>query len=62
MNKLIDIGVAGFRIDAAKHMWPTDLNSIFTRLNNVNGTFFSANSKPYIYQEVIDMGGEAVKK
>ena len=21
-NKLVDIGVAGFRIDAAKHMWP----------------------------------------
>lgn len=21
-NKLIDIGVAGIRIDAAKHMWP----------------------------------------
>ena len=21
-NHLIDIGVAGFRIDAAKHMWP----------------------------------------
>lgn len=21
-NKLVDIGVAGFRVDAAKHMWP----------------------------------------
>lgn len=26
LNKLIDIGVAGFRFDAAKHMWPADLN------------------------------------
>lgn len=25
LNKLIDIGVAGFRMDAAKHMWPCDL-------------------------------------
>lgn len=25
MNHLIDLGVAGFRIDAAKHMWPADL-------------------------------------
>lgn len=25
MNKLIDIGVAGFRLDAAKHMWPHDM-------------------------------------
>lgn len=62
MNKLIDIGVAGFRIDAAKHMWPADLNSIFSRLNNLHGTYFSVNSKPYIYQEVIDNGGEAIKK
>ena len=21
-SKLVDIGVAGFRVDAAKHMWP----------------------------------------
>lgn len=62
MNKLIDIGVAGFRIDAAKHMWPVDLSSIFSRLNNLNETVFSVNSKPYIYQEVIDFGGEAIKK
>lgn len=26
MNKLIDIGVAGFRMDASKHMWPSDLS------------------------------------
>lgn len=25
LNKLIDIGVAGFRVDACKHMWPSDL-------------------------------------
>lgn len=25
MNNLIDIGVAGFRMDASKHMWPRDL-------------------------------------
>jgi len=24
MNYLIDMGVAGFRIDATKHMWPGD--------------------------------------
>jgi len=28
MNYLIDIGVAGFRIDAAKHMWPGDVKAI----------------------------------
>lgn len=25
LNKLVEIGVAGFRVDAAKHMWPEDL-------------------------------------
>ncbi len=29
LNDLIDIGVAGFRVDAAKHMWPADLNLIY---------------------------------
>ena len=27
-NDLIDIGVAGFRVDAAKHMWPADIEGI----------------------------------
>ncbi len=35
MNRLISIGVAGFRIDAAKHMWPNDLNKLISKLNNL---------------------------
>ena len=35
LNTLIDIGVAGFRVDAAKHMWPGDLQSIYSKLKNV---------------------------
>ena len=27
-NDLIDLGVAGFRVDAAKHMWPEDIAGI----------------------------------
>jgi glycosidase len=30
MNHLIDIGVAGFRLDAAKHMWPGDIKAVWT--------------------------------
>lgn len=26
LNHLIDVGVAGFRVDASKHMWPQDLD------------------------------------
>lgn len=35
LNELIDIGVAGFRIDAAKHIWPNDLDTIASKLKNV---------------------------
>lgn len=43
MNRLLDMGVAGFRIDAAKHVPISDLSAIFSKLK-----------KPaYIYSEVI---------
>lgn len=62
LNRLIDAGVAGFRVDAAKHMWPADLEKIYSGLNNLSTKEFPPNTPPYIYQEVIDLGGEAVKK
>ncbi|KAG5666576.1 hypothetical protein PVAND_014594 [Polypedilum vanderplanki] len=63
MNDLISLGVAGFRVDAVKHMWPADLQHIFNRLNNLNTAHgFPANSRPFITQEVIDLGGEAISK
>ncbi|KAL3280417.1 hypothetical protein HHI36_017899 [Cryptolaemus montrouzieri] len=63
LNNLIDMGVGGFRVDAAKHIWPSDLNVIYSRLNNLNTDFgFAENSRPLIYQEVSDYGGEAVKR
>jgi alpha-amylase len=55
MNDLLSLGVAGFRIDAAKHMDTNDVNAIVSRLNNtIYGT------RPYVYQEVIDQGGEPI--
>lgn len=63
LNHLIDLGVAGFRVDAAKHMWPADLGVIYSRLKNLNTDHgFELNSRPFIYQEVIDLGGEAISK
>jgi alpha-amylase len=35
LNRLIDIGVAGFRIDASKHMWPEDIQAIVDGLNDL---------------------------
>nr|KAG5696356.1 hypothetical protein BaRGS_028351 [Batillaria attramentaria] len=61
LNHLIDLGVAGFRVDAAKHMWPGDLKNIFGRLHNLRSDVFGSGKKPFIYQEVIDQGGEAIK-
>ncbi|XP_056379398.1 pancreatic alpha-amylase-like [Hyla sarda] len=60
LNTLIDIGVAGFRFDAAKHMWPGDLKAITDRLNNLNTRWFAGGTRPFIFQEVIDLGGEAI--
>ena len=50
MNDLINIGVAGFRLDASKHMAASDIDGVLQRLNG----------NPLIFQEVIDQGGEAV--
>ncbi|KAJ1523467.1 hypothetical protein ONE63_001321 [Megalurothrips usitatus] len=61
INKLVDMGVAGFRVDGAKHMWPEDLKAIFERSNNLSQEHgFAPNTRPFIYQEVIDLGGEAI--
>lgn len=62
MNELLALGVAGFRIDAAKHMWPHDLWEIYSRLNNLSTKAFPVGAKPFIFQEVIDLGGEGIKK
>ena len=61
LNKLIDIGVAGFRVDAAKHMQPDDLWNIFRRLHNLRHDVFGSGVKPFVFHEVIDMGGEPIK-
>ena len=51
LNDLLGLGVAGFRIDAAKHMTPEDIAGILRRID----------SEAHIYQEVIDRGGEPIK-
>lgn len=53
---LAQLGVAGFRIDAAKHIQPVELNGILTKVNQA-----ASIRLPYYFAEVIDYGGEAVK-
>ncbi len=51
MNDAISMGVAGFRIDAAKHMPASDIEAIKNKLNG----------NPYIFQEVIGAYGEPIR-
>jgi alpha-amylase len=50
LNDLQDIGVAGFRFDASKHM----------ALGDIQGVLSKVNGSPLIFQEVIDQGGEPI--
>uniref|UniRef100_A0ABM0MEQ1 alpha-amylase n=1 Tax=Saccoglossus kowalevskii TaxID=10224 RepID=A0ABM0MEQ1_SACKO len=60
LNDLISLGVAGFRVDACKHMYPEDLEVIYGQLNDLVTPTFPSGSRPFIVQEVIDYGGEAI--
>ncbi|MBD2000951.1 alpha-amylase family protein [Leptolyngbya sp. FACHB-541] len=53
---LVNLGVAGFRIDAAKHINTKELGAILSLVQQ------SVTAQPYILQEVIDPGTEAVRK
>lgn len=55
MNKLIRYGIAGFRVDTGKHMWPEDLENIWNALEDLNTQWFPAGTKPFVGLEVIDM-------
>jgi alpha-amylase len=57
MSELVDMGVAGFRIDAAKHIRNEELGEILAQLRDRHPTI-----DLYIYQEVIDPGTEAIRK
>ena len=54
LANLLRIGVKGFRIDAAKHMPREDIVAIIDLATSKSGV------KPYIFQEVIDQGGEPI--
>ncbi len=56
---LVRLGVAGFRLDAAKHIQPVELNAILAKVNQILA--LEGRPLPYYFAEVIDYGGEAVK-
>jgi alpha-amylase len=62
MNRLIDMGLAGFRVDAAKHMWPGDMEAILGGLKDLSTDHgFAPGTRPFIVQEVIDLGNNLNK-
>jgi alpha-amylase len=62
LRALVSLGVRGFRIDAAKHIPPADLDAVLARAvaSTAPGTTAPPFS-PYLFLEVIDYGGEAVR-
>lgn len=56
---LARLGVAGFRLDAAKHIQPVELNAILAKVNQTLTS--EGRALPYYFAEVIDPGTEAVK-
>ncbi len=50
LSDLQSLGVAGFRLDASKHMPASDIGDVLAKLNQ----------PAVVFQEVIDQGGEAV--
>jgi alpha-amylase len=55
---LNELGVRGFRIDAAKHVPPADLDAIMARVNAAAAA--AGRPLPYVFLEVINNAGEAV--
>jgi alpha-amylase len=53
---LTQLGIDGFRIDAAKHIRNEDLAAILQLFYDLTPTH------PYIYQEIIDPGNEGIRK
>jgi alpha-amylase len=43
-------------------MWPPDLKLIYDQLNNLPTSWFPSNAKPFIYQEVTDLGGDPITR
>ncbi|HIK44824.1 MAG TPA: alpha-amylase family protein [Leptolyngbyaceae cyanobacterium M65_K2018_010] len=56
LNELANLGMAGFRIDAAKHIPSEELGQILSQLRARHPADL------YLYQEVIDPGTEAIRK
>ncbi|MGA1601392.1 MAG: alpha-amylase, partial [Prochlorothrix sp.] len=60
LDDLLSIGVAGLRIDAAKHMAAADIGAILAQTRDLNPQFHGEQRRPIVFQEVINTRPEAV--
>ncbi|XP_071515964.1 alpha-amylase-like isoform X2 [Panulirus ornatus] len=61
LSRMVDAGVAGFRMDASKHMWPQDLRFMMDLTSDLNISHgFPHNTRPFFFQEVVDRKDGAV--
>ncbi|XP_033636904.1 alpha-amylase-like [Asterias rubens] len=61
LNKLIDVGVAGFFVAMAENIWPEDLDVMFNSLEDLNQEYFEPGVRPFISQRVRAAEGFPVK-
>lgn len=63
LSEMVELGVAGFRVGACKHMWPNDLKLIYARVRGlVEEGGFERGARPLMMQEVGDNGLEPISK
>uniref|UniRef100_A0A4W4GG36 alpha-amylase n=1 Tax=Electrophorus electricus TaxID=8005 RepID=A0A4W4GG36_ELEEL len=60
LNKLIDMGLAAFRLDASRHMWSGDLQAVSDKLHNLSSKWSHLFPGPS-FPVLIDLGGEPVQ-
>jgi alpha-amylase len=58
LNELIDMGVAGFRVDASKHMYPEAIQEILLQAKVLDEKIYGANKRPFIIHECRDDTGD----
>ncbi|MEM1251310.1 MAG: alpha-amylase family protein [Cyanobacteria bacterium P01_H01_bin.21] len=61
MNELLDLGVAGFRIDAAQYVPPPHIAKILRRLRPLNARFHTDGGRPFIYQDVASAAHSSIQ-
>ena len=52
MNRMIGYGVAGYRIDAAIYIRPSEMEEMWHDLDTLKSEYFPQDSKPFFYHHV----------